>query len=735
MRTARSLHPRLLGGFVQGLAIIAMTFLLASAAVAQAANAQQPFSPDDLKKYSGVLTELGQFFQKIHTEVQFPAPRSQSRLLPLLPESTVLYAAFPNYGEASHQALAVFHQELKENAKLRAWWEQGGMAKEGPKIEDALEKIYELSQYLGDEIVVGAAPSTGREDPKFVILAEVRKPGLKDFLPKILKDFAEKSTPAIRVLDFAELANAKDAPSSDQPVILVRPDLVVLGENLATLRRFNARLEQNTQALASTEFGRRLEQGYEGGASIVAGLDVQTILKKDGPKDDQSRAMLEHSGFSDMKYLVWDHKSVNGQETSQFELSFTGSRRGVASWVAAPGPMGSLDFVSPKAAIAASILLKDPQKIYDEAAELATASNPNALASLAQMEQGLKLSLRNDLFARLGGEITVELDTLPPQEPVWKVLLRAKDPRGLLATLKTFFVATRVTPTELDEGGITYYTLPIPGPKPREVCYAMVDGYLIVASSHATLAEAIRLHRSGESLAKSGMLAASLPPGNSGDVSALLYEDPRAMAALGLMNVSPDLANSLLKSTAENQPAVVAVYGEETALREASRSSGVDFGGAMVVAAIAIPSLLRARMAANEGSAAASVRTLNTGQIIYSNTYPQNGYARDLATLGPNPNGPNDISEKHGSLIDSTLGGASCTAGDWCVKSGYRFTITTACKLQKCREYVVTATPVNTSTGLRNLCSTSDAVVRFQLGAPLTSPVRAAECRTWAPMQ
>jgi hypothetical protein len=287
----------------------------------------------------------------------------------------------------------------------------------------------------------------------------------------------------------------------------------------------------------------------------------------------------------------------------------------------------------------------------------------------------------------------------------------------------------------LDEDGITYYTLPISGQKPLAVCYAMVDEYLIVASSHAALAEAIRLHRSGESLAKSGMLAAALPAGNSGDVSALLYEDPRAMAALGLMNVSPELADSLLRSTAENQPAVVTVYGEETALREASHSSGVDFGGAMVVAAIAIPNLMRARMAANEGSAAASVRTLNTGQIIYSSTYPQNGYARDLATLGPNPNESSDISEKHASLIDSTLGGASCTAGAWCVKSGYRFTITTACKLQRCREYVVTATPVSTSTGMRNLCSTSDAVVRFQVGPPLTSPVRAAECRSWSPLQ
>jgi hypothetical protein len=397
--------------------------------------------------------------------------------------------------------------------------------------------------------------------------------------------------------------------------------------------------------------------------------------------------------------------------------------------------MGSLDFVSPKAAIATSILLKDPQKIYDEATDLATASNPNALASLAQIEQGLKLSLRDDLFARLGGEITVELDTLPPQDPVWKVLLRAKDPRGLLATLKTLFVTSGITPKELDRDGITYYTLPIPGPKPREVCYAMVDGYLIAASSQAALAESIQLHHNGESLAKSGMLAASLPPGNSGDVSALLYEDPRAMAALGLMNVSPDLANTLLESTAENQPAVVAVYGEETALREASRSSGVDFGGAMMVAAIAIPNLLRARMAANEGSAAATIRTLNIAQINYEGSYPQKGFAPDLASLGPDPKATNTTTPQHADLIDSTLGNPSCTSGAWCIKTGYRFSITAACKLQMCREYVITATPVNTSSGMRNLCSTSDAVVRFQVGAPLTSPVRAAECRTWAPLQ
>jgi type IV pilus assembly protein PilA len=155
----------------------------------------------------------------------------------------------------------------------------------------------------------------------------------------------------------------------------------------------------------------------------------------------------------------------------------------------------------------------------------------------------------------------------------------------------------------------------------------------------------------------------------------------------------------------------------------------------MVVAAIAIPNLLRARMAANESSAVASIRTLNTGQVVYSSTYPSQGYARSLASLGPSPEGPAARSPEHASLIDSVLGDASCTSDAWCTKSGYRFMIVTACKQQRCREYAAVATPVSANTGSRNFCSTSDAVIRFQIGGPLAAPITAAQCRTWQPLQ
>jgi len=54
----------------------------------------------------------------------------------------------------------------------------------------------------------------------------------------------------------------------------------------------------------------------------------------------------------------------------------------------------------------------------------------------------------------------------------------------------------------------------------------------------------------------------------------------------------------------------------------------------LIIAAIAIPKLLRARMAANESSAVASIRTINTAEITYNSTYPTVGFSPDLISLG-----------------------------------------------------------------------------------------------------
>ena len=718
-----------------GLFVISVSFFLTSVGVAQvqepAATVPQDPVAEMAHKYPGLMAEFGQLLQRIQKEVQTPGPRGSSQLLPLLPKSTMFYVAIPNYGDASHQMLKIFNEELERSPDLKAWWHDNDMAKQGPQIEDALEKFYQFSQYLGDEVVVSGADA-GEKAPKVLAVAEIHKPGLKDFLVQALNQLPAKSRPHLQVLGVEELTTAKDI-GKEEMVILVRPDLVALAADLTTLRNFNRQVENKSVEFAATEFGQRVAQTYDEGASTTAAIDFRSIMK-DMPEADRKNPAFQRSGFEDVKYLVWTHRRASGEETSQMELSFAGPRRGAASWLAAPAAMNSLDFVSPNPGVVISLLLKDPAVILEDIRGFATASNPNGFATIDQMESQLQFSLRNDLLRYLGGELTLEVSIPAKTEPAWNVILSVKDAARVQETLDKLLTHMRISTKQFDEDGVTYHALRIPSPqKAAEINYAFVDGYLLIASSHEKLQEALRLHRSGESLAKSPKFKATQPSGAS-QFSAMLYEDPLAMAAMSMRRFMPGWTPTSGQSAAT--PLVMYGYGDATAMREASRSSGVDPAIIMVTAAIAIPNLLRARTAANESSAAASIRTVNTAQLTYATAYPQKGYARSLAALGPDPRGPAIYSPLHAGIIDGTLGNPTCTMGVWCAKSGFKFIIKTTCvNLQRCREYVVIGTPESANSGTKNFCSTSDTVVHYQNGAPLSAPISAKECQAWEPIR
>jgi hypothetical protein len=419
-----------------------------------------------------------------------------------LPDSTVFYLAIPNYGEASHQVLTIFQGRLKQSQVLRDWWHQGQLGRNGPKIESSIENFYQFAQFLGSEIVVSASAESKRK-PDFLILAEVRKPGLKTFLQQTAKEYAKDLESTMRVLDVQDLATAKDA-AAEKIVILVRPDIVLAAANVSALRSFQARLEHPGRSLATTQFGQRIRQVYDAGTSIVSAGDLHAILGQIPHDKGPNQALFEHSGFADMKYAVWEYRSVPGQPATQMELSFTGPRHGIASWLAAPAPLGSLDFVSPKPAMAIALVLKDPAQIYDELKEFATASNPNAFARLEQMEQATKLSLKEDLLRQLGGEVTLELDKIQPPEVAWRAILKVKDPDHLQAMVDALLAGSPAMPRETEHDGINYHILRLPSrDKVMELGYAFVDGYLVLASSPEALGESIQIHRNGGSLATS----------------------------------------------------------------------------------------------------------------------------------------------------------------------------------------------------------------------------------------
>ena len=122
----------------------------------------------------------------------------------------------------------------------------------------------------------------------------------------------------------------------------------------------------------------------------------------------------------------------------------------------------------------------------------------------------------------------------------------------------------------------------------------------------------------------------------------------------------------------------------------------------LIIAAIAIPNLLRSKMAANEASAVASLRTYNTSIVAYQTTYATDP-ATNLAQLGPVPSGTAPSSAS-ADLVDSLLGSATP------VKSGYTFSYTPV-SATPVTQYSILAKPQSSSTGQRYFLTNQSGVI------------------------
>jgi type IV pilus assembly protein PilA len=132
----------------------------------------------------------------------------------------------------------------------------------------------------------------------------------------------------------------------------------------------------------------------------------------------------------------------------------------------------------------------------------------------------------------------------------------------------------------------------------------------------------------------------------------------------------------------------------------------------LVIAAIAVPNLLRSRVAANESAAVGAVNTINKAEASYASEYPDCGFAENLAVLGKSSSSP---SRSSAGLIDSLLSRGS--------KAGYDFTAIggpgSCSATGKPREtYTVTATPQSPETGQRQFFSNQSGIIRYSDNGP-----------------
>lgn len=150
----------------------------------------------------------------------------------------------------------------------------------------------------------------------------------------------------------------------------------------------------------------------------------------------------------------------------------------------------------------------------------------------------------------------------------------------------------------------------------------------------------------------------------------------------------------------------------------------------LIIAAIAIPNLLQARLSANESSAVGSIQSIKTAEIAYFNAYPATGYANTLVNLGgPAPCNPAPAAS---CLLDDFLANAAPGSGG---KSGYVFSALGIPNGGMNAGYVIGSVPVQVQkTGNRNFCSVEDGVLRFQFGVgglPVTTQPACTAYTVW----
>ena len=562
------------------------------------------------------LALLGDFavLQKQLAAIPGPGLRYSSDLVSYVPDGTVVYVAIPNLATTLAEASQIFRERLQQSPALRQWWRQQQKGS-GPKIEDVVDQLKTFSSYLGDEIVFAA----GKNGPAYgapVVLARVRQPGLEAFVQRENQQLSAKGPrPALQMV-----RNPWAVPStSGQPILVyVKDDLLMASSDVAELQRAASRVQQPGPGhFAETPLYQQILRSYQQGAGWLLCADMEQIVAhnvQSGSNHDLP------PGIGDVRYLTMEHREVDGKTDNRADLTFASERRGVASWLAAPASMGSLEFVSPEASMVTSAVIRNPRSIMEGLFQMMGSGDTNFSQHISEFEAKTGVNVLDDLAAPLGGEVTMAFDGPVLPTPRWKLIFEVYDPTTLQATIaklvdsynregsaqgRSLHLAKRKV------GSQTYFA--ITNSQPRdEVDYTFVDTYLIAATDRGTLSRAIQNRQAGYTLTHAPTFQALLPSDGYTNFSAIFYhnigpvvgpiaEQLKSSGALTLQQ-----RQSIDALTANSAPGLIYAYGEPDRIVVASNTGfmGFDLGTLLTMGHNGpfLPQMLLGRALSNSGN-------------------------------------------------------------------------------------------------------------------------------------
>jgi hypothetical protein len=522
------------------------------------------------EEHTALLRELTRLQRDVIRVVDHGELRTSTRLLDLVPDDTALYAAIPNLAEGLGDARRLVEERIASNATLQAWWQDNVIANGvDRRMNEALDRLEPLGAALGDEVVV-AVPITGfthQQGP--LVLASLDDPAA---FARLLADEVARanslaSKTVLRIVD--NPMAAADSPA--EMTFWIHEDLVAAATGQQELAALAARATTaGAKGFDRSELYVRLRDAYRRGVTWLVGVDLESVVAAASVDiADDERQMLDRLGVLDATSLIFTHSRQRGIANVEAGMYFGGPRRGVAAWLADPAPMGSLDFVSPQASVAAAVVAKDGAVMFDELLNTLASTAPEAIAEIRRFEQEVGFDLRADLAAPLGGEAAFALDGPLLPVPSWKLILEVYDPETFQSTIEAIVTradeelrANDLPGVALETtlaGGREYHTIRHPSAD-FAVVYTVVDGYIVMAPQRPLIDQALQFRQSGVILTDSATFRGLLPDNGYTDCSALFYRNLAPLAgALPAETVPPEL-RGLLEESAE--PSLFCVYGE-----------------------------------------------------------------------------------------------------------------------------------------------------------------------------
>jgi hypothetical protein len=516
--------------------------------------------------------------------------RYSSDLLPLVPDHTVVYAAIPNLANTIGEANRLFQDRLQQSPALRDWLKQQQKGN-GPKLQEVLDQVKTFSSYLGDEIVL-AVGKDGETYTAPLLLARVRQPGLDSFLQTERKRLSTNSAPH-------QLQIVGDpwsvTPTAGRPLLVyLKDDLMIASEDVSQLQLAAGRARQNGQSqFIGTPFYQQIAGSYQQGVEWLFCADMEQIVQPNVQQVDGNRHDLP-PGIGDVKYLMLGHRDLAGKAESHADLTFASERQGVASWLASPASMGSLEFVSPDASMVTAAVIKNPRTIMEEVFKMAGSGDPEFTQHLADFEAKSGVNVLNDIAAPLGGEVTMAFDGPMLPTPRWKMIVEVYDPATLESTIEKLIDsynrennqgrALQVTSKHV--GSRVYYTISGPNRPNYEIDYTFVENYLIAAPDMGTISRAIQTRDARYSLPHSSTFQALLPSDGYTNFSGIFYHNvgpvvgPLAERLKASGALTAQQRQSIDALTANSAPGMIYAYGEPSRITVASNTGfmGFDLG-------------------------------------------------------------------------------------------------------------------------------------------------------------